>query len=106
MSIAKELLVVTVRVDADVEPAWNDWYNDVHLPEIAACPGFYSAQRYVAERPEGRFYITLYELASSDALKSAEFAARRGWGPFTDNVEFSTAVYSRITQIDNSGVAV
>ena len=42
---AQHLLVVTATVDAAAETAWNDWYNSVHLPEIAACPGFRSAQR-------------------------------------------------------------
>lgn len=101
MSLSKELLMVSVRVDTEVESDWNDWYNNIHLPEIAACPGFHSAQRYVSEQPEGRFYMTLYELESSEALTSTEFLARRGWGPFAANVRFTTAAYSRLVQINN-----
>ncbi len=101
MGIAKQILVVTATVDPAVEDAWNRWYNEVHLPEIAACPGFRSAQRYVAEEPQGRRYIALYELDSAAAVESAEFAARRGWGPFGGKVEFKTLQYTQLAQIQH-----
>jgi antibiotic biosynthesis monooxygenase (ABM) superfamily enzyme len=99
MGIAKELLVVAVTVDPGVEDDWNRWYNDVHLPEIATCPGFVSAQRYVAQEGQERRYMTLYELDGPAALDSAEFAARRGWGPFGSQVQFRTSRFSRIAQM-------
>lgn len=99
MGIAKDLLVVTVTVNPEVEDDWNRWYNEVHLPEIAECPGFRSAQRYVSEDAEGRRYITLYELDDTKALDSAEFAARRGWGEFRAQVVFKTARFTRIAQL-------
>lgn len=99
MGIAKELLVVAVTVDPAVEDDWNRWYNDVHLPEIAVCPGFRSAQRYVCEDADGRRYMTLYELDDAKAVDSAEFVARRGWGPFRAQVAFKTARFSRIAQL-------
>ena len=70
MGLAKELLVVTATISPAVEADWNRWYNDVHLPEIAACPGFRSAQRCVAEEPQGRRYIAIYELDGPAALAS------------------------------------
>ncbi len=103
MGIAKELLVVAASVDLSVEEEWNRWYNEIHLPEIVACPGFRSAQRYVADEPQGRRYIAIYELDHPGALESAEFAARRGWGPFAAHVEFRTARFSQIAQIDHRG---
>jgi antibiotic biosynthesis monooxygenase (ABM) superfamily enzyme len=105
MALASELLVVAVTVAADVEDDWNRWYDGVHLPEIAACPGFLSAQRYVADEPGGRRYLTVYELRDASALDSAEFKARRGWGPFADKVDFRTSRYSRIAQIASTGGA-
>ena len=42
------LLIVTAEVDADVEEAWNRWYDDVHLPDALACPGVLSGSRYVS----------------------------------------------------------
>lgn len=98
MSLPENLLIVEVKVDPTVEEQWNRWYNDEHLPEIVACPGFRSGQRYVADEGAGRRYVTIYELDTPAALTSAEFAARRGWGPFVDKVEFKTRRYSRVAQ--------
>jgi antibiotic biosynthesis monooxygenase (ABM) superfamily enzyme len=100
MGIAKELLVVAVTVEPSVEDEWNRWYNDIHLPEIAACPGFVSAQRYVAQDGNERRYMTLYELTDSKALESTEFAARRGWGAFGGQVKFKTSRFSQIAQLE------
>ena len=99
MSISKELLVVAVTVAAEVEDDWNRWYNEVHLPEIATCPGFKSAQRYVAQDPQGRRYLSIYEIDGAQALESAEFKTRRGWGAFGAKVEFKTLRYTQIAQI-------
>lgn len=101
MGIAAELLVVAATIEPAVEKEWNEWYDNVHLPEIADCPGFLSAQRYVAEEPNGsRSYLSVYELKDAGALDSVEFAARRGWGPFAEQVKFKTLRYRRITPIE------
>lgn len=101
MSLAQDLLIVTATIDPAVEDDWNRWYNDVHLPEIAECPGFRSAQRYVANERDGtRSYVSIYELSSPEAVESAAFGARRGWGPFGDRVRFKTLRFSRIAQIE------
>jgi antibiotic biosynthesis monooxygenase (ABM) superfamily enzyme len=100
MSLASEILVVNATIDPSVEREWNHWYNDIHLPEIVECPGFQSAQRYVAEEHGSvRSYVSIYELDDAGALESAEFKMRRGWGPFVDKVKFKTLRFSRIAQI-------
>jgi antibiotic biosynthesis monooxygenase (ABM) superfamily enzyme len=96
MAVAPDLLVVSVSVAREVEADWNRWYDEVHLPEIAACPGFLSAQRYVTGEGAARRYLTIYELEGPGAVDSAEFAARRGWGPFAHQVRFETARYARV----------
>jgi antibiotic biosynthesis monooxygenase (ABM) superfamily enzyme len=101
MAIAPDLLIVTATIEPSVEKEWNAWYNDVHLPEIVECPGFKSAQRYVAQENDGsRSYVSVYELSDADALGSAEFGARRGWGPFVNQVKFKTLRYAQIAQIE------
>ena len=40
MPNASHLLVVSAQVDAAVEKDWNDWYDKVHLPDVAGCPAF------------------------------------------------------------------
>jgi hypothetical protein len=36
MALPEHIFVVDAEVDPSVEAAWNDWYNEVHLPEITA----------------------------------------------------------------------
>lgn len=103
MPLASHLFIVQAAVPEDIEPAWNRWYDEVHLPEIARCPGFLSAQRYVADELSGRRYIAVYELESPAAMKSAELAARRGWGEFQGRVEYRSTVYSKRTGDAASG---
>ena len=93
------LLVVeaVLSADADVD-AFHRWYDHVHLPEISSCPGFHGGIRYAAfERSpdEGSRFLALYRIDGPEALASAEFAARRGFGPFADQVKFTTRVYAR-----------
>ena len=38
MELPQCLLVVRAEVEPGIEAAWNRWYDEVHLPEIAACP--------------------------------------------------------------------
>jgi antibiotic biosynthesis monooxygenase (ABM) superfamily enzyme len=103
MAIAQDLLVVTATIEPSVEKEWNAWYNDVHLPEIADCPGFKSAQRYVAQESDGsRSYVSVYELSDANAFETAEFGARRGWGPFASQVKFKTLRYTQIAQIERT----
>lgn len=92
---ALHLLVVSATVDPAVEKDWNDWYDNKHLPEISDCPGFLSGARYMAVDEGGqRHYLTVYELSDPDALKSEQFAARRGWGPFVGKVTYESRCYS------------
>lgn len=88
------LYVVRVSVDPGVEEEWNEWYDNEHLPEILACPGFVRGRRYVSRDESGRpRYMTVYSIADSTALETPEFAAAKGWYRFVDAVEFTTDVY-------------
>lgn len=92
----EHLLIVRATVAARVEVAWNRWYNEVHLPEITACPGFIASRRYVTEGPGGRSYVAIYALTGPEALVSAEFAARRGWSSFRPDVAATVELYRAI----------
>ncbi|SJZ86684.1 protein of unknown function [Enhydrobacter aerosaccus] len=102
------LLIVTAEVDAEVEAEWSRWYDDVHLPDALSCPGVLSGRRYVSvgeiaesERGEGRrrsakLWMTVYELASPEAVRTKEFTAMRGWGRFAPHVRSQTRVVSAL----------
>lgn len=96
--------VVTATIDPDLEDEFNKWYNEVHLPEIVGCPGFISGTRYVAETPDGREYLAIYELESEAAFASEELKARRGWGPFTGRVKANGRIYNQIFHVTAEGL--
>lgn len=66
------MFLVFTDIDAKYEEEFNAWYNTEHLGDLLNLPGFLDAARYVATKGGPR-YLAVYELASADALKSAEF---------------------------------
>lgn len=51
------------------EDEFNEWYSNVHLPDMLEVPGMISATRWVAaDKKEGmqRKYLALYELETDD----------------------------------------
>jgi Domain of unknown function (DUF4286) len=93
----KAIFIVTVDVDPSVEDGWNKWYDEVHVPAIAACPGFLQGTRWVQEDDHGdRHYFTVWELSGLEALDGAQFKAQYGWGGFEDGVKhFTLNSYAR-----------
>jgi hypothetical protein len=66
------LLMVWTDVPADKEAEFNKWYNEEHLPERMAVPGFLSGARYEAVSG-GPKHLAYYELESADVLKSEAY---------------------------------
>ena len=90
------LFTVFVEVQSAHKAAFNDWYNQVHVPEIMACPGFLSSVRYEEVDADGR-YMAMYELSGLEALVSDEFDKARGWKEMQPVVLGSTnAVWTHI----------
>ena len=91
VTLPEWLLVVDVEsLDPAVEDGWNRWYDEVHLPEILACPGFLSGTRYLSAGSRygaGGRYFTVYELSSSDAIVTEEFLSHRGWSRFEGHLK-------------------
>lgn len=54
---------------AAMEEEFNAWYDQEHLPERLAIPGFRSARRWVS----GKTYLATYELDSAAVLNSREY---------------------------------
>jgi len=66
------LLMVWADVPADKEPDFNRWYNEEHLAERLAVPGFLSGARYEAVKG-GPKHLAVYELESPAVLDSAAY---------------------------------
>lgn len=93
MSEKHWLLSVTAKVEPADENAFNHWYDNVHIPVIVKVPGIHSARRFVADGPDGRRYMTQYEIDSPAVLQSAEFAEAGKSTPFTGKATFDLSVY-------------
>jgi hypothetical protein len=72
------LLLVMIDIDPEHEEEFNRWYNEEHLPERRACPGFLSGRRFVAVEGEPK-YLALYDLENPEVLQSEPY--RKIFGP-------------------------
>jgi hypothetical protein len=67
------LLMVWADVPADREPDFNRWYNEEHLAERLAIPGFLAAARYEAVKGAPK-HLAVYELESAAVMQSEAYA--------------------------------
>ena len=68
--------------DPSREDEFNDWYNNMHVPDMMEVPGMISATRWVSahENLEGeqRKYLAMYELETDDLEKFDASVRERG----------------------------
>jgi hypothetical protein len=88
--VAKGIMVVEADPAGDERDAeFNEWYNETHIPEICAIPGFVAARRYkIRDSVQGPSakptYLAIYELEADDlSVPLEELAARRDGGRTT-----------------------
>jgi hypothetical protein len=85
--MAKHVFLSLLNAQSGKDEKFNDWYRDVHLPEVLTIPGFVAAQRFqlsAAQLPgmETRWkYLVIYEIDdASPAHALAELARRMSGG--------------------------
>src|SRR5260370_8289003 len=66
------LLMVWADVPADKEEEFNRWYNEEHLPERMAIPGFLGGARYEAVKG-GPKHLACYELENAAVMESPAY---------------------------------
>lgn len=66
------LLMVWADVPASKEDEFNRWYNEEHVPERLAIPGFLAGARYEAVKG-GPKHLACYELTSVAVLESPAY---------------------------------
>ncbi len=68
--MAKFRMVALTNPVEGQEVAFNDWYRDVHLPELMSFEGMVSAQRYKAavplQTPLSFAYLAIYDMETDD----------------------------------------
>jgi hypothetical protein len=97
------LLVVWADVPADKEKDFNRWYNEEHLAERLAIPGFLSGARYEAVKG-GPKHLAYYELESAAVLESEAYKRvsanpterTKRFGPGTIATTYIRNVYTMI----------
>ena len=107
------LLMVWADVPADKEPDFNRWYNEEHLAERLAIPGFLSGARYEAVKG-GPKHLAVYELETAAVMESPAYkkvqANPTPWtqrsGPQAVATTFIRNIYSMIHPRELSTAAV
>jgi len=71
--------VITVDIEEAHAESFSRWYNEVHFPEILACPGWRAGRRYECIDGGPRF-LALYDLDDESApFSSPEYESAVGW---------------------------
>lgn len=68
------LLLNAMSCAPEGEADFNKWYDEEHIPALAAVPGTLLARRYKATAPDSQTYVALYHLVSPDVTKTAAWA--------------------------------
>ena len=109
----RTLFVVMMDIDRAHEAEFNGWYDQEHIPERRACPGFLSATRYrgLDEAPGGRKlaeemaprYLAVYEVESPDVLQSEAYRKLvANPTPWTQEMRTHYSVRVRHTYVERS----
>ncbi|MCG3774826.1 MAG: hypothetical protein JW395_1651 [Nitrospira sp.] len=79
------------------EDSYNQWYQNVHLPQVCDIPGVVAAQRFRladedANTSDGPLYLAVYELDADPQGVLAEMGARarNGTLELSDSIDQST----------------
>ena len=98
------VLVVLANSVESREDEFNDWYSNVHVPEILALPSFLSARRFQLDRriptSSSHGYLTVYEVTDSAAAATEIGAAgQAGQLTMSDALDAEAVVQGFFTQI-------
>jgi hypothetical protein len=83
--------IVRVDIDPEHEAAFNAWYEETHFPDLLACPGWLSAERFIPIG-QGPKYAAMYQIAGQWAFDTPEFLKVKGFGPFEPFVKNFTRI--------------
>ncbi|MEV6164889.1 hypothetical protein AB0L71_23795 [Streptomyces sp. NPDC052052] len=65
-AVERGVLHVTSRPKSpETEDEYNTWYDEVHMPEICALPGFTGGRRFAPVQDDGP-YVALYSIEGPD----------------------------------------
>ncbi len=82
---ATSLLAVWMDLPAQLEDDFNRWYNEEHLKDRMAFPGFQRVRRYVSVNGAPR-YVALYDLEDGALTSEPYLTARKNPTAWTQKV--------------------
>jgi hypothetical protein len=95
------LLLNAMNVAPEAEADFNAWYDEEHIPALAAVPGTMAARRYKSEEGSHR-YVAIYHLESPDVTRTEAWAkavdtpwSARVRPHFRDRIRILTGKYTR-----------
>ena len=92
------ILTFTADISADLDANFNRWYEEEHIPERLAIPGFLRACRYKAVSG-GPKYLAIYEVTGPEVFETPEylhFLKGIGETPWTKRVLAASTNKSRL----------
>ncbi|MEE8364122.1 MAG: DUF4286 family protein [Dehalococcoidia bacterium] len=100
---ARGLLLVMMDIDPEHEEDFNRWYDEEHVPERLAIPGFLSGRRFRALDGTPK-YLALYDLESPEVLQSEAYRRVAGEGrtEWTERVLGNLTDYTRNVYVEIS----
>ncbi len=81
---AEGMLLVAMNVAREHEAELNEWYDEEHIPALAAVPGTLSARRYRGQGATQR-YVALYHFSSPEVPSSRPWKEAAGT-PWTERL--------------------
>ena len=88
------------------ETAFNDWYTDVHLPEVLSIQGFLSAQRFTlneaqVQPDQSQNYLAIYEIDTDHVPATLDQLRKATWLNMSDAIDpasINISIFSAITE--------
>lgn len=83
---------------------FNQWYDEVHVPEVVSLDGFVGATRLSPADPDGGAYVVLYELEGDphQAVENVKAAAAAGKLHMSDVLSMGPIPQMRIMQVHST----
>ena len=98
--MTRHVLLVLSNAANGRDDAFNDWYTNVHLPDVLAVDGFVAAQRFrladaqlQPDRPAPHRYLAVYEIEADDSsapLQALLSGVMSGAIPLSDTLDLAT----------------
>lgn len=97
--MAKGIILVESRPSSpERDREYNTWYDDIHLPQLVALPGFVSARRFRPADADAP-YVAIYEIEGDDLQAVLDnMIANAGQLTMSDALQLDPAPIPRLLQ--------